>query len=640
MPSDFPASHPARHLGGRWRYRLVVALIWCAVLAAAAAGWRYARTSGPAFGPLVIVSVEGLRADHLPAYGYTKVHTPAIDALVADSVVFDRAYAHSALTLPSHVSLLSGLLPFQSGVRDEIGFAVRDDLPLVPRLLHKRGFKTGGMVSSYLLRKETGLGAAFGFYDDELAAETGSGGVAAARDGAGTLKVAEHWIDSIGTGRFFLFLHLEGPSDAALSKQAGRLSPYDARVAYADELVAELVAFLKKRGLYSGGVLVLTSDHGEALGDHGEQGHGLFAYEPVIHVPLIVKSPRRDGGGRHSSALVQHIDIAPTLLDMVGAPRPSGLKGRSLRGVLDSPTGTLPLRQVYSEALGGYYRFGWAPVQSLTGDRYRYVRAARPELYDVLQDPRERADLVETNAAEAETLRAALEKLAGAQAAVPVPAVATPLPAAAAAAPEAAPASSQAGPAASQAGAATPQAASAGVPPAIDPAEVERERLAALGFVPVPVLQAEPGPTEGGEGRVADARASNKYWEGIGLAGRGDTAGAIAALREAVGGDPQMAAAWDRLTALLLQADRPKEAGDTLTSLLLLYPEAERLTEAERRLRSFLAGTPSADRYLAAVAVWQALGEKDRAAELRSAARKAVGEAALRKAEAATRKPR
>ena len=137
------------------------------------------------------------------------------------------------------------------------------------------------------------------------------------RDGAEALKVAEQWIDSIDTGRFFLFLHLPGPSGKA---------GYDARVAAADELVGQLVAFLKKRGLYNGGVIVLTSGHGVGLGDHGEEGHGLSLYEPVVRVPLIVKLPRRDGGGRHSAALVQHIDIAPTMLDLVGAPRPSKLR--------------------------------------------------------------------------------------------------------------------------------------------------------------------------------------------------------------------------------------------------------------------------------------------------------------------------
>ena len=235
MSSDSPAERQARSTRGRWRYRFVVGLIWLSVFAAAAAGWRYARTSGPAYGPIVVISIDSLRADRLPVYGYRKVHTPTIDALAADAVTFDRAYTHSPLTLPSHVSMLSGLLPFQTGVRDEIGFPLRDDVQLLPQLLRRRGFKTGGVVSNYLLRKETGLGAAFGFFDDELppvenGARPRSAGQDAAengarprfyRDGADALKVAEQWIDTIGTGRFFLFLHLAGLGEKATYRCAG-----------------------------------------------------------------------------------------------------------------------------------------------------------------------------------------------------------------------------------------------------------------------------------------------------------------------------------------------------------------------------------------------------------------------------------
>ena len=175
MGPEPPAGRQTYSTRGRWRYRFVVGLIWLAVLAAAAAGWRYARTSGRAYGPIIVISIDSLRADRLPAYGYTRARTPAIDALAADAVTFDRAYAHSPLTLPSHVSLLSGLLPFQSGVRDEIGFTLGEDVPVLPRLLRRRGFKTGGVVSSYLLRKETGLGPAFGFFDDDRRLETKPG---------------------------------------------------------------------------------------------------------------------------------------------------------------------------------------------------------------------------------------------------------------------------------------------------------------------------------------------------------------------------------------------------------------------------------------------------------------------------------
>jgi choline-sulfatase len=578
---------------GRWRYRLVVGLIWLAVLGAAAAGWWYARTSGPAYGPVIIISIESLRADRLPVYGYTRVRTPAIDALAADAVTFDRAYAHSPLTLPSHVAMLSGLLPFQTGVRDEVGFPIPPSVPLLPQLLRKRGFEAGGMVSNYLLRKETGLGAAFGFFDDELAAG-GAEGVAlpAQRDSAETLRIAERWIDSTGTGRFFLFLHLDGfGPDGVVPARFSRLSPYDGRTAYVDELVGQLVAFLKKRGLYNGGILVLTSDHGESLGDHGEQGHGLFLYEPVVRTPLVVKLPRRDGGGRHSPVLVQHIDIGPTILDLIGAPRPSAMRGRSLRRVLDSPTATLAGRAVYAESMGGRYRFGWGELSSLFDGQRRYIRSARPELYDLVEDPRERSNLAETDPTTAQEMRATLEALVGT----------TPLPA----------------------------------PSPV--AEPERSRLAAMGYVTgLPAI-----PPEVPADQLPDvkdrAAAANAYWQAHAMAARGQTAEAIARYGELVARDPGFAPGWDRLVDLLLASGRFKEAAGALSSLLALFPEAARAAEAEQRLQQVIGPEPTAVHYAMAVKVWTSLGEKAKAAEVRAIARKAVGDGALRKVEAGFR---
>ena len=578
----------------RWRYRFVVGLIWIAVLAAALAGWFYARESGPAYGPVILVSIESLRADHLPVYGYQRVRTPAIDALAADSVIFDRAYAHSPLTLPSNVSLLAGLLPFQSGVRDDAGFPVPAGVALLPQWLHRRGFKTGGVVSSCLLRSSTGLGAAFGFFDDG----TGDAGTAdeaapCARDGAKSLQVAEHWIESIGTSRFFLFLQIDEPA-AATGAPGGskRLSPYDARVAYADGLVGQLVAFLKKRGLYTGGVVILTADHGDGLGDHGEQGHGLFLYEQAIRTPLIVKLPRRDGGGRHSDALVEQIDVAPTVLDLVGAPRPSKIGGRTLRHVLDSPSAILPDRQLYAESFAPRFLFGWSEVTSLTTRRYRYINSARPELYDLAQDPKERVNLAASDPKTAEEMRAALEALVG-NTPVPVPA---PVP------------------------------------------EPGRERLEALGRV-TGLPDAAPDVPGGQLPDPKDlAPVANRYFEAGRLAAQGRADEAITAYRSVVGEAPTLAPGWDRLEALLVAGGRFAEAGDALTSLLELYPEDGRAAEADRRLQALLGPTPTAEQFAVAEAVWSSLGEKARAADVRSAGRKAVGDAPLRKAEAALRK--
>ncbi len=582
--------HPATSHRSRWRYHLVVGLIGLAIVVAAAAGWRYARTSGPAFGPIVLVSVEALRADHLPVYGYTHVPTPALDALAADGVVFDRAYTHVPLTLPSHVSLLSGRLPFETGVRDDVGFPLPADLPLLPQLLHKRGFKTGGVVSSYLLRRETGLGQAFAFFDDELDAESGQPPSATDRDGARSVEVARHWMDSFSTARFFLFLQLDEPRATRVAPRRYRqYSSYDGKVAYADELVGRLVQHLKDRGLYDDAVIVVTADHGEGLGDHGEQEHGLLLHEEVLRVPLIVKLPRNISGGQHATSLVQQVDLVPTILDLVGAPKASGGRGRSLRRVLDSPDVDLGNRQIYSESLAGHLRFGWAGLASVTDDGHRFVRAPRSELYDLRQDPREQHNLAERQPDVVTKLSATLDHFTVGRE-PPTP---------------------------------------AGIP------EPERQRLLALGCTgDIAVTPPETPPDQ-----LADpadkVHVFEAFRDAARLEGRHSLEDAAAKYRRVVQEDPGFVAGWEQLSALQLDQGRFREAHEALARLIVLYRDADRLADAQRVVQNLVTGTPTAERYALAIRLWLALGDKARAADLRAVARKAVGDLPLRQADAA-----
>src|SRR4051812_9818071 len=300
---------------------------------AALGGWRYARASAPVSGPIILISIDTLRADHLPAYGYTKLKTPAIDALAADGAVFERAYSHAPQTLPAHAAILSGQLPFETGVRDNVGFRVKNGERLLPQMLRERGFTTGGIVSAFVLRKETGIGRGFDFFDGEMppgSPELSIGQVQ--RDGGESERIAEHWLDSIGTTRAFLFLHLYEPHKPYTPPaRFAEYAPYDGEIAYADEIVGRLVKYLKSHQLYDRSTIVLLSDHGEGLGDHGEQEHGLFVYDEAIHVPLIIKQDSNAGAGRRVAAVVQHIDLVPTILELVKAPVPGTLHGRSLK---------------------------------------------------------------------------------------------------------------------------------------------------------------------------------------------------------------------------------------------------------------------------------------------------------------------
>jgi len=382
-------------VSGRFRYTFILALVAFGACLAALGGWKYARASSPVNGPIILISIDSLRADHLPAYGYRQVATPAIDALARDGVVFERAYAHVPQTLPSHAALLTGRLPFESGLRDSAGLVLKSSERQLPAMLRDRGYATAGIVSSYLLRKETGISQGFSFFDAEIPARSGATAATLQRDGAESERIAESWLDSAGTSRAFLFLHLSEPHAPHTPPQRyAQYSRYDGEVAYADELVGRLIRYLKAHQLYDRSTLILTADHGEGLGDHGEQGHGLFVYGDVLHVPLIIKPPAGEGAGRRVKDLVQQIDVVPTVLDLARAPLPGNLRGRSLAPVLTGDN-RIAARPVYGESYYGRLHFGWSELQTVTDGRYRFIEAPEPELYDLEADPSEQHNVAD-----------------------------------------------------------------------------------------------------------------------------------------------------------------------------------------------------------------------------------------------------
>ncbi|HEV3140075.1 MAG TPA: sulfatase-like hydrolase/transferase, partial [Vicinamibacterales bacterium] len=377
------------------RFTFILALMAAATVLAAAGGWRYARASAPVSGPIILISIDTLRADHLPAYGYRQVKTPALDSLAADGVVFERAYAHAPLTLPSHATLLTGRLPFETGVRDEAA-ALKSGERGLPQMLRDRGYATAGIVSTSLLRADTGIAQGFAAFDDDIAAAPlGRVGVERVRDGGQSETLAEKWLEGPGRSRAFLFLQLNEPhAPYAPPERFARFAPYDAEIAYADEIVGRLIRYLKSHQLYDRSTIILLSDHGEGLGDHGEQEHGLLLHDETIRVPLVIKPEGNAGAGRRVREIVQIVDIAPTVLDLVKAPRASGLRGRSLKPLLEG-SGALPPVVVYSEALYAKNRFGWSELTATIDERGLVVRAgAGPD--EPLVDPRDKVELVET----------------------------------------------------------------------------------------------------------------------------------------------------------------------------------------------------------------------------------------------------
>ena len=394
----------------RWAARPAVAAALLLLMALAIAAMGCARRpdrapSAPPGTPVVLISIDTLRADHLPAYGYRGVATPAIDALRRDAVLFARAYTHTPLTLPSHTALLTGLLPAVTGVRDNVGYALdtarvaSGDLPYLPLILKQHGYATGGAVSAYVLQGRTGLATGFDFYEDSIEFRTGTGLGGLQRPGAETLRLALPWLRAAAAPPerpFFLFFHIyepHTPYDPPEPYASRYPLKYDGEIATADAIVGQLIAELERLGAYDRAIVVLLSDHGEGLGDHGEDEHGVLLYNEAIHVPLLLKLPHRQLAGRTAAAPAALTDVAPTLLGLLGLPVPVKMRGAfliKLLGLADRGED----RRVYSETFYPRLHFGWSDLASLVGRRYHYIEGPDPEIYDLDQDPRETRNLL------------------------------------------------------------------------------------------------------------------------------------------------------------------------------------------------------------------------------------------------------
>ena len=368
--------------------RAVVALaVVLAVGCGPRPGGNYPKAS------VVLVSIDTLRADHLALYGYRQGRTPTFDRLGREGIVVDDVYSHVPLTLPAHSSMLTGLLPPRHEVRDNMGFHLKEAHRTLAERYKAAGFATGGAISAYVLRSQTGIARGFDTYDDALTIDAGSESLGSLqRDGGVAVQSLLRFVEGQGDKRFFAFLHLYEPHSPWTPPEKYRdlASPYDGDVAYADELLGRFLDGLRAKGLYDRAVIAVTSDHGEGLGEHGEEEHGIFLYRENLHVPLVVRLPGGVGQGTRVKGPVAQVDIAATLLDLAGLPA-DGMDGISLRPALAS--GAATARTVYSETLYPRYHFGWSDLYAASETRFRFIRAPRPELYDLDKDPKEKDNL-------------------------------------------------------------------------------------------------------------------------------------------------------------------------------------------------------------------------------------------------------
>jgi choline-sulfatase len=394
-----------------WLRRNVVRCAIGLLVLAICASCRRSVGSPSSSTPVILISIDTLRSDHLPAYGYKGITTPNIDALRADSILYEKAYSHVPLTLPSHTSILTGMLPADHGVRDNVGYRLADSIPTVQELLKKNGYATGAAVSAFVLRRETRLSRGFDFYDDEVKAMAGENLIGRVqRDGRETWKTAQKWIDAQGSKPFFFFLHLYDPHTPYTPPEpyfGMYANHYDGEIAYVDSVIGSVVADLKEKGLYDKALIIVLSDHGEGLSEHGEEEHGLLLYREDLQVPLMVKLPGQRKAGASVKTPVQLVDVFPTILERTATPPPStGHRiGQSLLSFLDGG----PVRSIYAESYYPRFHFGWSDLHSLIDGDNHYIRSPQPELFDLAADPGEKKNILQDNRRAYIKLRDAIE---------------------------------------------------------------------------------------------------------------------------------------------------------------------------------------------------------------------------------------
>ncbi len=452
--------------------------------------------------PVILISIDTLRSDRLGCYGYGAGTSPHLDGFRRDAVLFQRVYSPCPMTLPSHASIFTGLLPTEHGVRNNIGYSFpRGRLRTLAEVFRNRGYRTAAAVSSYVLRSETGIDEGFEMYDDAIPVASAGAASEHQRSGWATLKVASSWMEQNRERPFFFFFHIYEPHAPYAPPEpykSRHRDPYDGEIAAADGITGALLEHLKRLGVYDRALIVLVSDHGEGLWEHGEDQHGVLLYRESLQVPLLIKLPRSERRGTTVSRPAQLADVFHTLLALTGA----GTAERSLLG-------STPSRPIYAETLYPRIHLGWSELRSMIDDRYHYIDGPKPELYDLARDAAEQSDIIR----DARRIAASMKRRIDA------------------------------------------------IPSAITPTEpIDKEeaaKLAALGYVGSPQNRAGPLPNPRDEiGTLAEITAAFR------LAAERRYDDAAAALRALLTRNPRLADVASKLGEVLVDLDRPEEAID------------------------------------------------------------------------------
>jgi choline-sulfatase len=373
-------------------FALALLLIAVLVVSGSVAGTQEGRPS------LLLITLDTVRADHIGAYGYTRGSTPVLDELAREGVRFADASTQAPLTGPAHAAILTGCYPARLGIRDNASTPIPAAAPSLAGSLRAAGYETGGFIAAFVLDRAYGFDHGFETFDDNFARfETGDK-LKVERTAGEVLKPALAWLSRQRPGRpFFAWVHFydaHAPyTPPAPYKTRFRARPYDGEIAYVDASVGKLVAALRNKGLLENTMIVAIGDHGEGLGEHGEQEHGIFLYDSTLHVPWIIRLPRNAHAGALVREQVRAIDLMPTVLALLGVPAPQSVDGENLADVIAGhPRRTPP--PSYAETYYPLLHFGWSPLHSLRVGEWKYISAPKPELYDLRRDTAELSNVI------------------------------------------------------------------------------------------------------------------------------------------------------------------------------------------------------------------------------------------------------
>ena len=351
---------------------------------------------------VLLVSIDTVRADYLRLYDAKGVETTNLEKLAKEGIVLKNTISQIPYTLPSHTSLFTGLHPVAHGVRDNVEDILRKDIPTIAEIFLKNGYNTAGFVGSMVLNRTTGLSKGFEYYDDFLsrADVRGEDLGAIERRAQEVFYSFQHWQEKRTEQKpFFAFLHFYDPHDpyeppgAFFPKEDTPRERYKGEIRYVDQVLGNLFEFLRSKNLWDNTILVVTSDHGEMLQEHGEVGHGYFLYQPALAVPLILHLPNGKQG-EEIADIVQLVDVPSTLLELTGLPIPKEMQGESLVSFLQGGS-KRKNRFALSESYFASIQLGVSPIFSIQDSTWKYISSPQPELYDLAKDPTESKNIIE-----------------------------------------------------------------------------------------------------------------------------------------------------------------------------------------------------------------------------------------------------